>query len=138
MAYAPPYGAAKDPINMAGFVGGNVLRRDVVIVHAEDVADRQGVWQILDVRTRKEFERGHLQGAIHIPLNELRENAISLDKNRNVLVYCQVGFRGYLAYRVLKQMGFNVANLDGGYKTYTCFTRKYGEPNGVTTGKPCT
>lgn len=122
---------------MAGFVGGNVFREDVVIVHAEDVAGLHGVWQFLDVRTRAEFEHGHLPAAVNIPLNELRENVKSLDKNRNVLVYCQVGFRGYLAYRMLTQFGFSVANLDGGYKTYTYSARKDGELNGVTIKQPC-
>jgi NADPH-dependent 2,4-dienoyl-CoA reductase/sulfur reductase-like enzyme/rhodanese-related sulfurtransferase len=108
LAYAPPYGSAKDPVNMAGFVGSNVLRGDVEM-------------EIVDVRSKKEFEGGHLRGARNLPINGLRESlekgVLENGKGRKVLVYCQVGYRGYLGYRILKQKGFEVVNLDGGYKS---------------------
>ncbi|KAE8446348.1 hypothetical protein EG329_012097 [Mollisiaceae sp. DMI_Dod_QoI] len=117
LAYAPPYGSAKDPVNMAGFVGANVMRGDVQIVHAEEVTEVDlDEKQVVDVRSPAEFARGHLKNAVNIPIENLRERMESLDKANDVLVYCQVGYRGYLGYRILKQAGFNVKNLDGGFK----------------------
>lgn len=117
LAYAPPYGSAKDPVNMAGFVGSNVLRGGVRIVHPEDLGNLQPGWQIVDVRSPSEFSRGHILAAVNLPLNDLRETAHTLDRMKKVLAYCQVGYRGYLAYRILSQMGFDVVNLDGGFKS---------------------
>ncbi|KAF2002087.1 FAD-dependent pyridine nucleotide-disulfide oxidoreductase [Amniculicola lignicola CBS 123094] len=118
LAYAPPYGSAKDPVNMAGFVGSNVLRGDVEIVHSEDVAAMNlAEYQVVDVRSESEFGKGHMVNAVNLPIDGLRETAFALEKGRKVLVYCFVGYRGYLAYRVLKQMGFEVVNLDGGFKS---------------------
>jgi NADPH-dependent 2,4-dienoyl-CoA reductase/sulfur reductase-like enzyme/rhodanese-related sulfurtransferase len=123
LAYAPPYGSAKDPVNMAGFVGSNVLRGDVEIVHPEELNldDGDVEMEIVDVRSKKEFEGGHLRGARNLPINGLRESlekgVLGNGQGRKVLVYCQVGYRGYLGYRILKQKGFKVVNLDGGYKS---------------------
>ncbi|KIX05354.1 uncharacterized protein Z518_06226 [Rhinocladiella mackenziei CBS 650.93] len=131
LGYAPPYGSAKDPVNMAGFVGGNVLRRDVEIIHAEDLVNEQmeaeriephratilNKYSILDVRSPDEFKRGHLVGAINLPLGSLRDHMDSLDKKKKIVVYCWVGYRGYLAYRILKQNDFDAVNLDGGFKS---------------------
>ncbi|KAK1757121.1 FAD-dependent pyridine nucleotide-disulfide oxidoreductase [Echria macrotheca] len=119
LAYAPPYGSAKDPVNMAGFIGGNVLRGDVRVVHADEMTaeDLEGM-QVVDVRGPGELAKGFLKGAVNIPINTLRENLDRLDKEKKTLVYCQVGYRGYLAYRILEQSGFkDVVNLDGGFKT---------------------
>ncbi|KAF2259841.1 FAD-dependent pyridine nucleotide-disulfide oxidoreductase [Lojkania enalia] len=121
LAYAPPYGSAKDPVNMAGYVGSNVLADDVQVVHAAEIniqALAAKGTQIVDVRSPSEFSKGHLPNAVNIPVNNLRKavEAGSLDQNKDVVVYCQVGYRGYLAYRILKHKGFNVVNLDGGYK----------------------
>ncbi|KAH8882532.1 FAD-dependent pyridine nucleotide-disulfide oxidoreductase [Thozetella sp. PMI_491] len=118
LAYAPPYGSAKDPVNMAGFVGSNVLRGDSKIIHAEDlVSGGLAKFQIIDVRSAKEFSRGHIPSAINIPVDNLRGQVTTLDISRPAMVYCQVGYRGYLAFRILKQAGFDVVNLDGGFKT---------------------
>jgi NADPH-dependent 2,4-dienoyl-CoA reductase/sulfur reductase-like enzyme/rhodanese-related sulfurtransferase len=121
LAYAPPYDSAKDPVNMAGFVGSNVLRGDVRIVHAEDLSPSSlSEYQLVDARSPGEVAKGYLKGAVNLPVNSIRDLVVKLDKSsgKKVLVYCQVGYRGYLAYRVLKQMGFeNVVNLDGGFKT---------------------
>jgi NADPH-dependent 2,4-dienoyl-CoA reductase/sulfur reductase-like enzyme/rhodanese-related sulfurtransferase len=126
LGYSPPYGAAKDPINMAGFVGGNMLRGLVQTINAEDLVDKVQSdilgskhllkYQIIDVRSSKEFQQSHMIGAINIPIDDLRESLESLDKAKPVLVYCWVGYRGYLAYRILKQNGFEVVNLNGGFK----------------------
>ena len=119
LVYAPPYGSAKDPVNMVGFIGGNVMRGQVEIVHGEDLTSKDlETMQVVDVRSPAEFSRGHMRHAVNISIDTLRENVDRLDKGRQTLVYCQVGYRGYLAYRILKQKGFeHVVNLDGGYKT---------------------
>jgi rhodanese-related sulfurtransferase len=116
LSYAPPYGSAKDPVNLAGFVGGNVLRGDVEIIHTENLERELSGAQVVDVRPPEEFHRGHVPNAVNLPINALRENLSTLEKSRRLIVYCQVGYQGYLAYRILKQNGFNVVNLDGGYK----------------------
>lgn len=118
LCYAPPYGSAKDAVNMVGFIAGNVLRGDVKVAHSEDLdeADLDSM-QAVDVRSPAEFSRGHLKGAININVNTLRDKTSMLDKSRPVLSYCQVGYRGYVATRILEQAGFNAVNLDGGYKT---------------------
>lgn len=115
LAYAPPFGSAKDPVNMAGFVASNVLRKDTVIIHPEDVRDLHE-YEIVDVRGPGEYARGHIKDAKLLPLNELRGKLGDVVKDKKVLVYCQVGYRGYLGYRILKQAGFDVVNLDGGFK----------------------
>lgn len=118
LAYAPPYGSAKDPVNMAGFVASNVLRGDCEIVHAEDLGPEMlNNFQIVDVRSPGEFARGHILRGTNIPVDTLRDQLSALDKSLQTVVYCQVGYRGYLGYRILKQAGFNVKNLDGGFKT---------------------
>jgi rhodanese-related sulfurtransferase len=126
LAYAPPYGSAKDPVNIAGYVAHNILKDDVQAVYWYDV-DRvceAGVCYILDVRTPDECRNGMVEGAINIPIDDLRERLDELPKNRRILVYCQVGMRAYVACRILKQHGFEVCNLSGGYKTYEIATGK--------------
>jgi NADPH-dependent 2,4-dienoyl-CoA reductase/sulfur reductase-like enzyme/rhodanese-related sulfurtransferase len=120
LAYAPPFGAAKAAVNMAGFVAANVVRGDVQIIHAVDFATGRlslPDYQVLDVRSADEFAAGHIAGAINIPLGELRRRLGELDKSAKVLAYCFVGYRGYLAYRILKQEEFEVVNLDGGFRS---------------------
>jgi NADPH-dependent 2,4-dienoyl-CoA reductase/sulfur reductase-like enzyme/rhodanese-related sulfurtransferase len=120
LAYAPQYGSAKDPINMAGFVAAGLMRGDHTQVDVEAVlaapADERPV--LVDVRTPLEFARGHIPGAVNIPVDELRSRLGELPRNRDIAVYCQVGQRGYLATRVLRQAGFRAANIGGGYETY--------------------
>ncbi len=126
LAYAPPFGAAKDPVNMAGFVAANALRGDVRNVHA----DATGDGRLLDVRTTREFERGTINGAMHIPLDELRARHGELPQNERIVVFCQAGLRGYVASRVLTQLGYDAVNLSGGYLTYRTFyqgVREAGE-----------
>jgi len=118
LAYAPPYGSAKDPVNYAGFVAGNVLSGDMPVCHVEDVQDPEPDQMLLDVRTETEVDAGTVPGAVNIPLDELRERLDEIHDDKEVLAFCQVGLRGYLACRVLQQRGFNCRNLTGGYKTY--------------------
>ncbi|MBT9581834.1 FAD-dependent oxidoreductase [bacterium] len=118
LCYAPPYGSAKDPVNMAGFVAANKIRGQHPQVSPENIA-----WDhfLLDVRTSSEYARGHIVGAANIPLDELRSRLSDLPTDRPILAYCQVGMRGYLATRILLQKGFAATNLAGGFKSYTMF-----------------
>ena len=121
LAYAPPYSSAKDPVNFAGFVAENLLNGISDAVHADSIPEDA---VILDVREKEENELGAIPGAVNIPLGELRERLGELDKNRLTVTCCQVGMRGYLAERVLKQNGFRCANLSGGYLTWKMFHRE--------------
>ena len=118
LCYAPPFGSAKDPINMAGFVAANKIRGE----HPQVTVDALP-WDhfLLDVRSPAEFARGHLPGAVNIPLDDLRARLGELPTSKPILAYCQVGMRGYLATRILLQKGLKVTNLAGGYLTYQHF-----------------
>jgi NADPH-dependent 2,4-dienoyl-CoA reductase/sulfur reductase-like enzyme/rhodanese-related sulfurtransferase len=124
LAYAPQYGSAKDPINMAGFVAGGMLRGEHPQVDMEavlSVGDQPSPPLILDVRTREEFAAGNIPGAVNIPVDELRGRLAELARDREIWSYCQVGQRGYLATRIMLQSGFRAANISGGYKTFLLF-----------------
>ncbi len=120
LCYAPPYSSAKDPVNMAGFLIEDLLAGLVKQFHWHDVAalPRDGSATLLDVRTEAEFARGAIDGFINIPLDSLRRRLGELDKAKPVYVTCQVGFRGYMAARILSQNGFDAQNLSGGYRLY--------------------
>jgi NADPH-dependent 2,4-dienoyl-CoA reductase/sulfur reductase-like enzyme/rhodanese-related sulfurtransferase len=120
LAYAPPYGSAKDAVNVAGFVGQNILDKRMPVFYADDVAGyNPASQQLLDVRTKGEHDQGSLPGSLLIPLDSLRERLGELDKNKHILVYCQIGLRGYLATRILLENGYMARNLSGGYKTWS-------------------
>jgi len=120
LAYSPQYGSAKDPINMAGFVAGGLLRGDHPQVDVEAVlATPVGENPFLvDVRTTQEYADGHIPGAVNVPVDDLRSRLGELPRDREIAAYCQVGQRGYLATRILRQAGFQAVNVGGGYKTY--------------------
>lgn len=118
LAYAPPFGSAKDPVNYAGFAAANVLRGEAAICHVPDVVDPGPKRVVLDVRTGPEVQQGTIPGSVHIPLDDLRDRLGELPKDREILAFCQVGLRGYLACRILTQNGLQCRNLSGGYKTY--------------------
>ena len=128
--YAPPFSSAKDPVNVAGFVAENQLNgRCALISWKEFEARRAAGAFVLDVRTREEFELGAVPGAVCIPNTELRGRLAEVPKDRSVLLYCGVGLRGYLAERILRQNGWtDVANLTGGYKTWSVATEKQDNP----------
>ena len=120
LAYAPPFGSAKDPVNMAGFVAQNIIEERMPVFYFDDVENIDPATQILlDVRTNGEHERGNIPGSMLIPIDSLRDRLAELDKSKEILVYCEVGFRGYFATRILLQNGFRVKNLSGGYKTWS-------------------
>lgn len=117
--YAPPFGSAKDPVNMAGYVALNLLEGTSQSIqwYQLDQPLTQGK-QLLDVRTEKEFSQGHFGNAINIPLDDLRNRLEELDSSQDYIVSCHSGLRSYLAERILKQAGFHVQNLDGAYALY--------------------
>lgn len=120
-AYAPPYSSAKDPVNMTGFVAENILKGKVKIVQWRDISKLDAEDSlIIDSRTAEEYEFGHIEGAVNIPVDELRGRLTEIPKDKKIIVYCAVGLRGYLSSRILLQNGYvNVYNLSGGYKTYS-------------------
>lgn len=126
LCYAPQFGSAKDPINMAGFVAAGLLRGDHPQVDVEAVlAASSGERAFLvDVRTPQEYAGGHIPGAVNIPVDDLRSRLSELPRDRKIAAYCQVGQRGYLATRILLQSGFSAVNVGGGYKTYELFHPK--------------
>ena len=122
LAYAPPYGSAKDPVNISGFAAQNILEERMPVFYAEDVQKFNHEKQILlDVRTAAENENASIPRSVLIPVDELRERISELDKEKEILVYCRVGLRGYIATRILNQKGFKARNLSGGYLTYQAF-----------------
>ncbi len=127
LAYAPPFGAAKDVINIAGYVASNVISGDSKIMHWHEVdgVKSDPSWIMLDARTPEEFSLGTIQGAINIPVDELRSRISELKAGKKILSFCQVGLRGYVAERILRQHGFDVRNLSGGYKTYMQATDRH-------------
>ena len=132
LAYAPPFGSAKDPVNIAGYVASNVLNGSHEVMGWRELRELNtgGSLQLIDVRTPEEFEIATLPNARNIELDHLRERLGELDKTRPVVVFCQIGVRGYLAYRILRQMGFtHVKNLTGGIKTYAWATEKQANPD---------
>ncbi|MBI1325924.1 CoA-disulfide reductase [bacterium] len=123
LCYAPQFGSAKDAVNMAGFVAAGKLRGDQPQIEIDTVMSLPESERplILDVRTAGEVAHGAIPGAIHIPVDELRERLGELPKERSIACYCQIGQRGYLATRILLQRGFEAANIDGGYETFRHF-----------------
>lgn len=119
LTYAPPYGSAKDVINQAAFVATNLIKGDAKAVHYHDLATLGDDQVLLDVRNAPERENGeYIEGDIHIPVDELRGRIHELPKDKEILIYCQVGLRGNVAYRQLVNHGFKARNLLGGYRTY--------------------
>ena len=129
--YAPPFGSAKDPVNMLGYAALNLIEGLSDNIQWYQLEDELAAGKkFLDVRTSGEFQSGRLRvGTIHIPLNELRERLDELDKNQAYIVSCHSGLRSYIAERILKQAGFTVQNLDGAYSLY-----KMANPEGVEYG----
>lgn len=120
LAYAPPYSSAKDPVNMAGYTAANYLKGDMDVVYWNQIdgLDRSKTF-ILDIREKEERDMGFIEGSVHIPLNQLRDRINEVPRDREIVVYCQVGLRAYIACRLLAQKGYkNVKNLSGGFKLY--------------------
>ncbi|TWI83179.1 NADPH-dependent 2,4-dienoyl-CoA reductase/sulfur reductase-like enzyme [Lacibacter cauensis] len=122
-AYAPPYSSAKDPVNMAGFVAENILLDHLRVFYWNDLDQLQPDDLLIDVRRKDEFEAGNIEGAINIPVDELRNRLHEIPSNKTLYIYCEAGLRGYLAQRILRQNGYEaVANLSGGYYLWNACT----------------
>ena len=119
LAYAPPYGSAKDPVNMAGFAASNVLKNDASIKHAEDWSELGEAAYIVDVRDASEFKRWHIPKAVNIPLSEVRTRLSEFPQDKPILLYCRSGLRSYFALRILKQTGgYDAYSMSGGALTF--------------------
>ena len=118
LCYAPPFSSAKDPIAVAGMIATNALDGVTTLAYADALPEGA---LLLDVREPAELAQGTLKGAVNVPLHQLRARAFELPKDRKIVIFCQVGLRGYVAERILKQLGYNAANLSGGYLTWKQF-----------------
>lgn len=120
LAYAPPYSSAKDPVNMAGFMIGNIEKGILKQWHLEEAETlpRDGSVTLLDTRTPGEYRAGHIDGFVNIPVDELRERLGELDREKPVYVICQSGLRSYIAVRILAGNGFEAYNFAGGFRFY--------------------
>lgn len=119
LTYAPPYGSAKDVINQAAFVANNIMKGDATSIHFDEIDNLSENQVLLDVRNPGELESvGFIEGAINIPVDQLRQRMNELPKDKEIVIYCQVGLRGNVAYRQLVNSGFKARNLLGGYRTY--------------------
>ena len=123
LAYAPPFSSAKDPVNLLGYMAGNVLNGDCDVVAPQeiDLLVEQG-WVLLDVRTRAEHAAGAITGSVNAPVDSLRDDLDALGKGP-FLIYCEVGQRGHTATALLHELGIEARNLDGGYQTWLAFAR---------------
>lgn len=119
LTYAPPYGSAKDVINQAAFVATNIMKGDAKAIHFDEIDSLTDEQVLLDVRNPGELQNvGYLPGAINIPVDQLRQRMNELPKDKEIIIYCQVGLRGNVAYRQLVNNGYKPRNLLGGYRTY--------------------
>lgn len=120
LAYAPPYSSAKDPVNMAGFMVDNIAKGILKQWHLEDIIKlpKDGSVTLLDVRTAAEYNRGHIEGFVNIPVDELRNRLDELERGKSVYVICQSGLRSYIASRILEGNGFEAYNFSGGFRFY--------------------
>ena len=121
LSYAPPFGSAKDPINMIGYISENLKNKLVEQFHIEDIEslkkDKNNLF--IDVRNEDEYQSGHIDGAINIPLDELRKHLNEINKNKTLCINCQSALRSYIACRILSQHGFKCKHLSGGYRIYS-------------------
>jgi rhodanese-related sulfurtransferase len=116
LCYAPQFGSAKDPVNVAGMIAANALRGDILLAHWSDIDVTQST--LLDVREPDEFREGHAAGAINIPLGTLRQRISELPRDSEILLYCSVGHRSYYATRILRLNQFKARNVSGGFTSY--------------------
>lgn len=126
--YAPPYNSAKDPVNMLGYYGSNIIEDNVKSIQWYEI-DKIDLLKgiILDVREEFELATGSLPNSMHIPLGQLRERLDEVPRDKKIYVLCQVGLRGYVGYRILSQRGITCSNIDGGMKTYKATKNTLGK-----------
>lgn len=119
LAYSPQYGSAKDPVNMIGFIASGVMRGEQRMVQIPEILAHPDQYYLVDVRTLNEYQSGHFQGAVHIPIEQLRNRLNEIPKDKKIATYCRIGMRGYMGMRILVENGFdNTVNICGGFETY--------------------
>ena len=123
LSYAPPFGSAKDPINMIGYLVENLKNNLVKQVFIENIPTliKDDSYMIIDVRTPEEYHLGHIPTSINIPLDNLRERLNEIDKTKKVCLICHSALRSYIGCRILTQNGFDVCHLSGGYRLYSSY-----------------
>ena len=126
-AYAPPFSSAKDPVNMAGFVADNILNNRYRVIQWDEWLQRdKSDTLLIDVRTPEEFRTGHLPEAVNLELDHLRENLDKLPRDKEIVLYCAIGLRAYIACRILTQNGFDrIYSISGGYRTCQMALKKF-------------
>ena len=123
LAYAPQFSSAKDPVNLLGYMAENVLSGDCDIVDPGELTELvEKGWPVIDVRTVEEHTKGAIAGSVNLPIDLLRENLDALGHGP-VVVYCEVGQRGHTATALMRELGIEARNLDGGYQTWWAWTR---------------
>ncbi len=124
LAYAPPFSTTKDPVIYTGMVLDNAINGKNKILTAKELLEKRAEYTVIDVRAKGQYDAGHIEGAINIPLGELKGNAVSLDKDKKYVVHCNKGVSGNAAQNILLNLGFkNVYNLSGGYKNYATYLK---------------
>ena len=119
LAYAPPFGSARDPINQIGMIGQNIQEARLNLIYWQEIEKLDSDSVLLDVRSLAQRAEGFIEKSINIPYEDLRENYQNLDKDKEIVIYCHTGSKSYSAYRFLELVGFNkLRMLSGGYKTY--------------------
>lgn len=120
ITYAPPFNSAKDLVNIVGYASENILKGDLKVINYDQFWSfvEENDAAIIDVRTSQEFENGNIEHSVNINVDDLRKNLTSLDKTKKYVVYCHVGLRGYLANRIMRNNGFDVVNLNGGFNLW--------------------
>lgn len=130
LAYAPPYSSAKDPVNLAAFTAANIIKGDHEVIHWNEIESRDKNKTILvDVRTPIEYKMGTIEDAVNIPVDEVRNRLNEFTKDKKIILFCRIGLRAYIAYRILKQNGFDAVNLSGGYLTYQYAKENQSNPD---------
>ena len=137
LAYAPPFSSAKDPVNMIGFIAENLITEKVKQFYYEDLGglfNRKDVF-LLDARTPQEYARGHVEGFLNIPVDELRGRIMEIPNEKSVYVMCQSGLRSYIACRILSNLGYECYNFAGGYRFFSMVEKEnLANPNSYTCG----
>lgn len=118
LAYAPPFSSAKDPLNMAGYVAGNIIEGMCRPIYAEELKDLSEDALLFDIRTPREYDCGTIGGAVNFELDKLRDNLGNIPKDKELIIFCRIGLRGHIAQQILEQNGFKTRNLIGGYRFY--------------------
>jgi rhodanese-related sulfurtransferase len=124
LSYQPAYGSARDALNIMGMIGGNIKKDEVCFMEISELREKglQDDTILLDVRKAKEFSAGHIEGAVHIPIDDLRESLGKIDKDKKIVLYCKTGYRAYLGLRILVNKGFRYVKLLNG--SYLSWIRK--------------